>query len=204
VKIKLNKITHEIKPASELTVKEYLQFVRIDGQGRIIMRNFKGYIDYVLTYLSITLNVKFSEILRYKLDNSTIVRILSFIGIIESYEEIKKHELPKSFYFDGKIKQIAKMDIYPVGVRWLMESKIELNNVEHSVYLLSILLLDEFDRDRAESNYNSLLELNYLRVLPLAAFFLRNLQKIMNKEKKFSSLRIVAFITNTLRKLIQS
>lgn len=195
MKLKLNNEYYEIKPASELTVKEYLQLAQMD---------FKGNIDFVLNYLAITLNVQFSEVLKYKLDNSTLVRILSFIGIIESYEEIKKHELSKSFYFDGKIKPVSKMDIYAVGVRWLMESKIELNNVEHSVYLLSILLLDEFDRDRAESNYNSLLELNYLRVLPLAAFFLKSLQKITSKGKIFSSMRIVGFIINTLRKLIQS
>ena len=194
MKIKLNKITHEIKPASELTVKEYLQLAQMD---------FKGNIDFVLNYLSITLNVQFSEVLKYKLDNSTLVRIISFIGIIESYEEIKKHELPKSFYFAGKIKPVAKMDVYPVGVRWLIESKTGLNSVEHSVYLLGILLLSEFDRDKAEENYIALLELNYLRVLPLAAFFLKSLQKITSKGKIFSSMRIVEFITNTLRKLIR-
>jgi len=195
MKIKLNKITHEIKPASELTVKEYLQLAQMD---------FKGNIDFVLNYLSITLNVQFSEVLKYKLDNSTLVRIISFIGIIESYEEIKKHELPKSFYFDGKIKPVSKMDVYPVGVRWLIESKTGLNSVEHSVYLLAILMLNEFDRDKAEENYAALLELNYLRVLPLAAFFLKSLQKITSKEKRFSSMRTVEFIINTLRKLIQS
>jgi len=165
MKIKLNNKSYKIKPAENLTVKEYRDFFsKFD--------NKKSSLHSVINYLSVVTGLEFGELSKINIDTKTLSRITYYIGSIRPINNLKSVE---KFAFSGQIFEKNKLDWESVGVRLLMSENKSENVIELMTYLLAILIENNFDAEKVNEIYEQLLNENALSVLCFSTFFFQNL-----------------------------
>jgi len=186
--IKLNKKKHKIKPASQLTVQEFLTLSEIKNST-------------VIDYLAITLNVSFSSIANLKFDRISERQISAYVGSVTDISEFfETNIIPLHFHFQDRAYPYTEFDCETVGVRIMMEAKAkETDNViELAVYLLSVLIEGQYDSKGVQKVFNRLMCCNYIDVIRYAAFFLKKFQSGFNSVPVLSKLIRKIFTRNTV------
>lgn len=186
--IKINNKKCEIKPASELTVKEYIElFDRFDPKTK----NFGILIDYI----SVTLGLEYKNVADVKMNQRTIRRLFAYIGEIKLAKDM---QVSKEFYYKktGKKYYQSVVNWQSVGVRRMMEERDEKNQLKIAVYLLAILIQDNYDYKKTEAIYEDLQDYNAVDVFSFVIFFFINLY---NGKKQDTN-----FLRRLMRKLIIS
>lgn len=161
--IRINGKKHKVKPASILTAKEYIELSKIESPN-------------ITDYLKIVSRETFGSIMNIRANKTTLRRLHAFVGTVKNSKELI-NDRKRYFVFKNKAYNIEKIDCETLGCRLMIENKSKQtqNIYELSLYLLSIVVVDNYDSEQADSVYCSLLDLGYLDVLPPALFFFRKL-----------------------------
>lgn len=167
MKIKINNKSHKIKPASEMTVKEYI--LLFDG----LEKEISG-LEMLIKYISITTRTKYNHVSDIDINQTTIRRLFAYIGEILQAKDIPES---KEFYYKrtGKTLYRKLVNWRTIGARKLLEDRKTDNQLEQVVYLLSIYLQDDYDNEKIEVIYNELQDYNAIDVFSFVIFFFKSL-----------------------------
>lgn len=190
MKIKINNKDFEIKPATELTVKEYVD----------IFRNSSGNdFEMLIKYISVVTNVPHGDVSKINIDANTIRRLLAYIGKIKKANEI---EQTKEFYYRkfGKTLYQKTIDWQTLGARGMIESFQAETQAEQAVYLLAIYIQENYDKDKVDEIYEDLQSYNANEVLGFIVFFFRKLYSGKKKESGFLNRFLKKRKTNTRKR----
>lgn len=188
MKIKINGTNYDIKTSANLTVKEYIELSKLDGN--------------ILDYISVVTGLKFKSIADCFFTDLTLNRLHSYVQPIRQVEN-----LDRSYLFmykrTGQIVSEKTFNFDSVGTMFLMQTRSEqtTNNLELMVYLLAIAIQKEYDAEKIENIYNELLEYNYIQIFSFIAFFFRKLYYGSNKNRTSLSKRIKVFLISLQLKL---
>ena len=188
MKVKLNDKKYRIKTSSLLTVREHIEFFEQESQN-------------LITYLSIITGLKFAEIQKCKISDSTINQLSAYIQKVYPFEHFWNLKKPSTgMIFHDTYYDFNFFDWNTLGVRHALEQKQEKENniTKLAIYTLAVMLSidNDYDNDVTEMIYNELLDMPYPHVLHCSAFFLKKLQRGRKKEwKLFKWLRKVLRIS---------
>lgn len=190
MKIKLNNKKYKIKPSSLSSCSEYLNIIKhFEGSENI------GVSAYIVKYLSLTLGLRFDEVLKYKISTKVFNKINNFVGFPEKPITLNELSMPKIIHYKQDY-EVSDMDIHLAGVRVLMEQQKNKSEYELSIYLLAILFSQNFDSEKIENIYKDLLTLPYLDIIPLGGFFLSNLLHGRSSVSSYFKRQIRKLLTN--------
>ena len=193
MKIKINKKNIKIKPASELTVSEYVQiFDKLEDKV--------NHLEVLIVYLSVTLNLKYNHIADMNINEVSIKRLLAYIGQILQAKDIP---VSKEFYYKktGKILYQKSLNWRTIGVRKLLEERKTDNQLEQIVYLLAIYLSNDYDNEKIEEIYQDLQSYNAIEVLGFVIFFFKKLHNGRSSGKGSFRMLLRNLRTNTVKPL---
>lgn len=181
MRITIDKKNYKIKPATELTVKEYNKFFStISGTSNS---------EYLICYLGVITGLEFSRLNSFNIDDNSFRRLIFYIGQI-----LQPNEIPVSKEFLYRKKSITlnqkSVNWRTLGVRKFLEEKKECNQIEQTVYLLAIYLAKDYDSEKIEEIYQELQDYNAIEVISFSVFFFK---KLFNGQKS---------VTNFLRMLL--
>lgn len=178
MKILINNNPVKLKPANDLTCKEYIDIL-----------NYKNIsiIEYIAYFSGYTPEqVKHSKIKTKDLNK--IAYLVGQLQNLESFFEIK--QIPENISICGKKYEYKNLiDLCEsVGAR-ILYTEFEKNkqkvDFENIIYLLAIVLDGSLDNESTNRTYENLLKENYTDCFPYAAFFLAEFQKTSSKELNF-------------------
>jgi len=167
MKIEINKKKHEIKPASELTVKEYIDFFSKISPGA-------GNFEALICYISVITGLDYQDIDKIDIDNNSIRRLSAYVGKIYAPNEFQSLDY---FYHKKTGKRIYKASLNwrTMGVRKLIEERKTENQLELAVYLLAVYVAGNYDNEKIEEIYNELMAYNAASVYGFIIFFFKGL-----------------------------
>jgi len=188
MKIRINNKQTKIKPASELTVKEYIElFDRLNEKSTEI--------DIFTNYVSIVTGYQVYTILKLNFDTHSFRRLTAYIGEIyapKSFPELKTFTYLKT----GEIFFQKKIEWRTLGIRKLLEAKKSDNQLELVVYLLSIIVSKDYDSDTIEEIYSELMDYRATDMYGFAVFFFKKLMSGSKHETNFLRLLLKKVSTN--------
>lgn len=193
MKIKINNKIHKIKPASELTVKEYIEiFDKLEDKA--------NHLEVLIIYLSVTLNLKYGHIADININEVSIKRLLAYIGQIPQAKDIP---VSKEFYYKktGKIIYQDSLNWRSIGVRKLLEDRKEENQLKFAVYLLAVYLSANYDNEKIEKIYQKLQDYNAVDVFGFVIFFFKKLHNGKSSGKGSFRMLLRNLRTNTVKPL---
>jgi hypothetical protein len=193
MKLKINNKNHKIKPASELTISEYIKF-------------FEGFTtkineyDLLMKYILITTNFKNLDVAKINIDDDTIRRLIAYIGVIPFAHEIEEK---KEFYYKryGKTLYQNTVDWQTLGARGMLENRTFETQTEQAVYLLAIYIAGNYDAKKVEKIYKDLQKYNANEVLGFVVFFFKKLYDGKMKEIGFLR-RLLKKVSTSILKLL--
>lgn len=193
MKVKINNKNHEIKTASELTVKEYIQFFDIVNEN-------SGNIEKLAAYISVLTGENYFNVQNIKFDSHSLRRLSSYIGEIQQPEKMR---IIDNFYYKKTGKRIFQklVNWRALGVRSLLELRKTDNSLELAVYLLAIIISGDFDSEKIEEIYNELQEYNAISVFGFAIFFLLRLSNGKKSDPNYLNLLLIKVSIN-IQKLL--
>jgi hypothetical protein len=174
MKIKLNNELFELKHADALTINEYLKLSKLESIN-------------IINYISTIVNKEFAQIADLKFSERDIKIISAYVGSIKSYDYFLNFP-SDSFYFGYTGQTFYKnklQKVETVGTRMLLEQFKSENIIEIATYLLAVIITENYDNEKVQSNYERLLNCNYIQVLSYAAFFLQTFKNGSNKGQNF-------------------
>ena len=146
IPIKINGKKKQIKPISELTTREYIDFMKIENPDKI------KYIGFILKEEYITIfNSKISQ------------SVLNMIGEIEDVTKLK----PPVSILGYPIKRYG---IETIGQRFQLDN-CGLKGYELLVFMTAVAIVNNIDLDRVREFEEKLYNLPYTEVLPAGYFF---------------------------------
>ena len=179
MKISINGKRHSVKPASLMTVKEYIEFFDLWEYGMNDLR-------LVVLYLSITLKIDMKSILGINISDINIRRLMAYIGQIQDINNLSKIDTSRFVYYNsGKILLRRNMRWRSLGVRLMLQDRKTESPLELMAYFLAILIGGCTDAEKVEKVYANILEHNAVDVFPFAAFFFLRLQNGSNFVTRF-------------------
>jgi hypothetical protein len=189
MQITINNKKYHIKPASELTVSEYIElFDRFKPETREL--------GMLLDYLCVTLDLKYTSIADVNFDENTIRRLFAYIG-----EFLLAKDMPGSeqFYYKktGKRYYQNKINWQAVGVRRMIEERNEDNQLKLAVYMLAIFIAGNYDFEKVEQIYDELQNYRAIDVYSFVIFFFKNLHSGKKPGKSFFRKLLKKPSTNT-------
>jgi len=190
MRIKLNNREHTIKPASLLTVREYIKLSEKASYS-------------LIDYLSVVTGKRFGAIAETKISNRSIKKLYAFIGGVTPFDNfMKQTSIKRSYPFDGKVFNYEDLDYETLGVRMLMEQKAsDIDNIiELVVYLLAVLIEKTYDSEKVEKIYNQLLDANYIDTFEYACFFFKKFKNGLSKGSGSLITRLKELIISMLTK----
>ena len=191
--VEINKQKYRIKPATELTVKEYISFFSN------ISKEPKEK-EVIICYLAAITGLDFKEINSVSMDSHSLRRLLVYIGPIKCIDQMQNCHY---FYYRKLSKRIYKENLNwrTLGVRRMIEDRQATNQLELAVYLLAIYINGKYDQEAIEEIYNDLLTYNAISVYSFVIFFFKNLMN--GKVSVLSSirLRVIKALINIRTKL---
>ena len=188
--IKINNKKHEIKPASELTIKEYIElFDKFDPKTKNL--------GILLDYISVILGLDYKDIADVNINHRTIRRLFAYIGEIQLAKDMP---VSKEFYYKrtGKTYYQSVVNWQSVGVRRMMEERDEKNQLKMAVYLLAVLIQGDYDYEKTEAIYNDLQDYRAIDVFSFVIFFFKSLYSGNKPDTSFLKRLIRKLSTNTV------
>lgn len=164
--VNINNKKHKIKPASELTVKEYIDyFSSINEQS--------GIFDQLMYYLSTITGLTYNEMLDIDISNRDISRISAYIGNITDVELMVESD---EFYHKKSGRTIYKNSLKwrTLGARVMLEEKKLNNHLEQCVYLLACYI-GGYDAEKVSAIYDELQDYRAVDVFGFIVFFFKKL-----------------------------
>jgi hypothetical protein len=188
--IRINKKKHTIKPASELTISEYIEF----------FEKFKPEtksIGVMVNYLTVTLKLDYLTIANLGIDKNTARRFFAYIGEIQ---EASKIEVSDQFYYKrtGKVFYQKSMNWRTAGVMQLIEERNETNQTKLAVYLLAVYISQDYDVEKISRIYEELQDYRAIDVLSFVIFFFKKLYNGKKQKTNFFRRLLSRRNTNTL------
>lgn len=158
IKIKINGQNETIPTADELTVNQYIEFVKNKETN-------------IIGYLSSVLGITYKESFYSKVSNSTYLK--QRIGSINDYT--KMLPVNKIIFKDGDYRFLKDLDISTIGERWTIEENGKnLKDEELLCFVLAVLLTkDSMNLEKVNEMKEKLMNEPYKNVLPTAFFLLR-------------------------------
>ncbi len=165
--VEINKKKYKIKPASELTVREYITFLTSISENPKEM-------EVIICYIASITGLSFKDITSVNIDKTSLRRISVYIGEIVIPDKLKGLD---SFYYRKPNKKIYKRNINwrSFGVRQLIEDRKADNNMDLAVYLLAIYIDGNYDNEQIEEIYKDLQDYNAASVFGFVLFFFKSL-----------------------------
>lgn len=177
MKIKINNKSCKIKPASELSVLEYVKiFAGLEKKTSSL--------EILIQYISVTTGIKYNHVADINIDKTTIRRLFAYVGEIPQAKDILTS---KEFYHKktGKTLYQKSVNWRTLGVRKMLEDRKTEDQIELAVYLLAVYLSGDYDSDRVQGIYNELQDYNAIEVLGFVIFFFRKLYLGRSSGKSF-------------------
>lgn len=167
MKIKINNKSQKIKPASELTVKEYI-LVFAD------LTKKTSNLEILIKYISITTGINYRNVADIDINETALRRLFAYIGEIPNVSDISES---KEFYhkYSGKTLYQKSVNWRTVGVRKLLEERKEDNQLKLAVYLLAVYVSNDYDSEQIDKIYNELQDYNAIEVFSFVIFFFKKL-----------------------------
>lgn len=197
MKVKINGKNHKIKPASELTIKEYSLIYNyflyydkgLEGPGSLEM---------LINYISIVTGISYRNVADIDIDSDTIRRLFAYTGQITDLKDMPENT---EFYYrkSGKTLYQKSVNWRTLGVRKLLEDRKTDVQIEQMVYLLSIYLSNDYDNDQIEEIYEYLQNYNAIEVLSFVLFFFKKLYVGKKSGKGFLNRLLRKVSTNTVK-----
>lgn len=173
--IKINGEKTDIPEMNELTVKQYIEFVKTNMN--------------LVDYLSVVLNKSFKE--AFDLKVSGINKLLARLGELKDYSKLA---FPKKLIVDDKYYFTKRIEISTVGQRFMIEENAQnLKDEELFCFILAVAVVaNPMDIDEINAMKERILKAKYIDVLPVAFFlasrFLNGRQRGTNYLKMLSQL----------------
>lgn len=183
MKLRLNGKKVFVKTASNMTVTEYINYFSKIKEGDDIF-------SATLLYLSsIFPDLTFADILYDEISDETIRKINAYCEL-----PIPVDQLPETneFYYGYTGQRFTQnLNWRAVGVRLELRKSKNKNKCteELIVYLLAILITDNFDSDQIEKSYQRLLNYNAVDVFSFGYFFFQKLANGSPNATIFSKLK---------------
>lgn len=189
--IKINNKTHKIKPASELSISEYVKVFA--GLEKKVSN-----LELLIRYISVTTGIKYTHVADIDIKAMTIRRLFAYVGDILEAKDIPES---KEFYHKktGKTLYQKSLNWRTIGVRKLLEDRKADTQIEQAVYLLAIYLSADYDNENIEEIYNELQNYNAINVLSFVIFFFKKLHSGKNSDKSFLKRLLKRASTNTVK-----
>lgn len=191
--IKINKKTYKIKPASELTISEYIAYF-----SRI--KEDSNYLDKLICYLCAITGLGYNNVADINIDPDSIRRIFAYTG-----EILQANEIPESKVFyhrkSGKTLYRKSVNWRAIGARKMLEDRKAGTQIEQAVYLLSIYIAGNYDAEKTEEIYQELQNYNAIEVLSFSVFFFKSLYNGKKSGGNFLKRLLKNRSTNTLKLL---
>lgn len=165
--IKINKKTYKIKPANQLTIKEYLTYFTM-------IKPDSNYLEKLICYLCAITGLKYNHVADINIEYDDIRRIFAYIGDI-----LQANEVPESRVFyhrkSGKTLYQKSVNWRSIGARKMLEDRKAETQIEQAVYLLAIYINGKYDAEKIEEIYHELQDYNAIEVLSFSIFFFKSL-----------------------------
>ncbi len=193
MKIKINSKNYKIKPASELTVKEYAQY--FDS-----LKDDSGNLERLICYITAITGLKYNNVADININEPTIRRLFAFIGDIQQANDIP---INKEFYYKrtGKVLYQKTVNWQTIGARKLLEERKTDSTIEQVVYLLAVYLSDDYDNEKVEEIYQELQDYNAIDVLSFVVFFFKRLSNGKHLGRNFLRRPRIRVSTSTAKRL---
>jgi hypothetical protein len=177
MKIKINNKNHKIRPATEMTVKEYIAL--FDGMGK----ELSG-LEMLIRYISITTGLSYKNIADININEPTIRRLFAYVGEISQAKDMPEI---KEFYYKKTAKTLYQKSLNwrTIGVRKLLEERKTENQLKLAVYLLAIYISKDYDNEKIEEIYQELQDYNAISVLSFVIFFFKKLHPGRKPDRSF-------------------
>lgn len=192
MKIKINNISHKIKPASELLISEYVKiFEGLDSTNNL---------EILIRYIAVTTGNIYKDVAGINMNEKTIRRLFAYIGKASLANEIPEN---KEFYHkrSGKTLYQKSVDWRTLGARKLLEERKAESQIEQAVYLLAVYLSNDYDSEKVEEIYIELQDYNAIDVLSFIIFFFKKLHLGKNSGNSFFQRLRKKANTNTPKQL---
>jgi len=177
MKIQINEKSYKLKPASELTVKEYIKLFSLINEK-------SGQIQILMAYICSISGINYSEAQKINIDDHTIRRAFAFIGQINTPDNIPKIDY---FYIKKTGKRIWKSNLNwrSLGVRKLLEDRTYDNSLDLAVYLLAVYCDGNYDNENIQEIYSDLQDYRAIDVFGFVVFFLQKLSNGKKSERNY-------------------
>lgn len=187
MKIKINGTNHKIKPASELTVKEYAAIDESSG------------LEFLINYISVITDIPYRNVADISLDKQSIRRLFAYIGQITNLQDMPESN---QFYYkkSGKTLYQKSVNWRTLGVRKLLEDRKTDIQIEQMTYLFSIYLSNDYDNDQIEEIYEDLQNYNAIEVLSFVLFFFKKLSGGKKSGNNFLRMLLKKVSINTVKR----
>jgi Iap family predicted aminopeptidase len=189
--IEINKKKYKIKPASELTVKEYISFFSKLSEKPKQM-------EIIICYVSAITGLDYKDVTSVSIDSGSIRRLMVYIGEVKPPTSMENIDY---FYYKKDAKKIIQKEVNwrSFGVRSMLEDKKTTNQLDLAVYLLAIYLNEKYDNEKIEEIYTDLQDYNAISVFSFVFFFIKKLQSGEKQGQNFLSRLWVKVYTNILK-----
>ena len=175
--IKINNKDYEIKPADQLTVKEYVDFFSRIGDKA-------SEIEVLICYIATITGLSYKSVADVSIFGTSIRRLMAYIGTIQQANEIP---ISKEFYHKrtGKTLYQNTVNWRSLGARKLLEDRAADTQIEQAVYLLAVYISGDYDDDKINKIYEELQDYNAIDVLSFVIFFFKKLMIGEKPDKNF-------------------
>lgn len=192
MKIQINKKDYKIKPASEMSVQEYITFF-----GKLSEEPTQ--FEVLIAYVSAITGLNYTDIEKINIDDNSIRRLMVYIGEIQAPNQIKTIDY---FYHKKSGKRIYQktLEWRTFGARKLLEEKRTDNQLELAVYLLAVYVAGNYDAEKIEEIYSELMDYNAVSVFGFVIFFFKRLANGAIQEKSYLKRLILKVFTNILKR----
>jgi len=193
MKIQINEKSYKLKPASELTVKEYIKLFSLINEK-------SGQIQILMAYICSISGINYSEAQKINIDENTIRRAFAYIGEINTPDNIPKVDY---FYIKKTGKRIWKSTLNwrSLGVRKLLEDRTYDNSLDLAIYLLAIYCDGNYDNENIQEIYNDLQDYRANDVFGFVVFFLQKLSNGKKSEPNYLKKLLTKASINTAKLL---
>jgi hypothetical protein len=167
MKATINNKKYSIKPADQLTVKEYVDFwTKLSDKA--------SEIEVLICYLSSVTGLDYDHVADININKASIRRLLAWIGTIKQTTEMP---VSTEFYHKrtGKVLYQKSLNWRTLGARKLLEDRKANTQIEQAVYLLAVYVSDGYDSDKVSEIYEELQDYNAIDVLSFVIFFFKKL-----------------------------
>lgn len=167
MKIEINKKEYNVKPITELTISEYVSYMKS-------IEKSSGNYEQLINYLSVVLGLEVGTLENINISDKSINRLLAYIGTVQPIDIMPPTD---KFYYKRKGRTIYRnsTEWRTLGARKMLEERNLKTIFEQSVYLLACYISRDYDYDNIENIYNDLQDYNAIEVYSFIVFFLKRL-----------------------------